>query len=200
MRLILGSQSPRRKEILSHFNLPFEQFTSDFIEESVLFKGDPGAYAQAISDGKSETLRPLFPDAVIITADTVVYSQGKTYGKPRDEEESFSFLQELAGQWQSVYTAVTVRHNQKTFQGIEETRVLLNDMTAEEIRLYQNRLHLFDKAAGYAVQLPGGIAVNRIEGCFFNVMGLPLNTLRRLLKHLDINLWEYMQTKNGDLI
>lgn len=192
MRLILGSQSPRRKEILSHFNLPFEQCTSDFVEESIPFDGDPKAYAQAISDGKSKALQPLFPDAIIVTADTVVYSQGKSYGKPRDKEESFSFLRELAGQWQSVYTAVTVRRNHQVFHGVEETRVLMNEMTDEQIRLYQERLHLYDKAAGYAIQLPGSIAVNRIEGCFFNVMGLPINTLRKLLKHLDIDLWEYI--------
>lgn len=194
MRLILGSQSPRRKEILSHFNLPFEQVTSDFVEESVPFTGDPQAYAQAISDGKSEMLLPLFPDAIIVTADTVVYSRGKSYGKPRDEAESFSFLRELAGEWQSVYTAVTVRRNQQAYHGVEETRVLLNDMTDEQIRIYQERLHLYDKAAGYTIQLPGSLAVNRIEGCFFNVMGLPLNTLRTLLKHLGIDLWEYIQS------
>lgn len=193
MRLILGSQSPRRKEILSHFGLPFEQFSSDFVEESIPFQGDPQAYAQAISDGKSETLCHQFPDAIIVTADTVVYCRGKTYGKPRDREESFTFLRELAGQWQSVYTAVTVRRNQQVYRSVEETRVLLNEMTDREIRVYQERLHLSDKAAGYAVQLPGGLAVNRIEGCFFNVMGLPINTLRALLQHVGIDLWDYIK-------
>lgn len=194
MRLILGSQSPRRKEILSHFNLPFEQFTSAFVEESILFTGNPQAYAQAISDGKSAELRPLFPQAIIVTADTVVYRNGKSFGKPRDAEESFTFLRELAGQWHSVFTAVTVRHNTQMYHGVEETRVFLNDLSDQQIRTYQEKVNCADKAAGYAIQLPGSLIVNRIEGCFFNVMGLPINTLRSLLKNLGIDLWDYLKS------
>jgi len=196
MRFILGSQSPRRKEILSHFDLPFEQVGSDFIEESVPFQGDPAAYAQAIANGKSDTLFPLFPQAIIVTADTVVYRNGKTYGKPRDREESFAFLRELAGQCHSVYTAMTVRHQHKIFQAVEETRVYLNDLTDEQIWTYQENVHWADKAAGYAIQLPGSLIVNRVEGCYYNVMGLPINTLRTLLGYVGIDLWKFLKSSS----
>lgn len=192
MRLILGSQSPRRKEILAHFHLPFEQFSSSFVEESVPFLGNPEAYALTISQGKSQALSPLFPEAIILTADTVVFRQGKVYGKPKDKEESFAFLRELAGQWHSVYTAVTVRNRNQVFSAVEETKVLLNALTDKQINTYQETVNCFDKAAGYAIQLPGSLIVQRIDGCFFNAMGLPINTLRILLGHLGIDLWEYL--------
>lgn len=191
MHLILGSQSPRRKEILSHFKIPFEQITSSFPEESVLFKGNPASYAIEIAEGKALTLHHRFPDAVILTADTVVYRKGKVYGKPTDELNAASILKELAGDWHSVYTAISLVFGKEHFSSIEETRVLLNPLSDEQIRAYQTSFDCYDKAGAYAVQLPGSCIVNRIEGCFYNAMGLPINTLRTLLLKIGIDLWQY---------
>lgn len=196
MTLILGSQSPRRKEILSYFSLPFQQVTPNFDEESVPFDGDPVSYVKILSKGKADSLFPAFPDRIIITADTVVYREGKIYGKPQHDEEAFQFLKALAGQWHSVFTGVTVRQGQLEFQDVAETRVLFTPLTDKEIHIYYQSLPYADKAGGYMIQQAGGLIVQRIEGCFYNVMGLPLHSLRLLLLQLGIDLWDYLKSIN----
>lgn len=192
-RLILGSQSPRRKEILSYFSLPFEQFAPNFDEETLLFKGDPGEYVSSLSKGKAESLQMQYPEAIILTADTVVYREGKIYNKPKNEEEAFQALTELVGQWHSVFTGVTVNANNRSYQQWEETRVLFNPLTPDEIRHYHKKIHWADKAGGYAIQMGGGLIVRKIDGCYYNVMGLPINTVRALLQKVGIELWEYVK-------
>lgn len=191
--LILGSTSPRRKEILSFFSLPFVQQSSDFDEDSVAFKGDPVKHVCELSDGKAAALAKTFSKAAILTADTIVYFNGKLYNKPLTEEEAFQFLSELVGQWHSVFTGVSVYKDGKLFHQAEETKVLFNKLSPEEIRHYHSKIHWADKAGGYAVQSAGGLIVRKIDGCYYNVMGLPINTVRQLLKHIGIELWDYVQ-------
>jgi len=193
MQFILGSQSPRRKEILSYFGLPFEQVSPPFDEESLPFKGDPVGYVSELSKGKALSLAPSFPDALILTADTIVFKDGKVYGKPKDTEEAFVALSELAGQWHSVFTAVTLWQKDQPWEAYEETRVLFNPLTADEIRHYHSKLHWADKAGGYAVQMAGGLAIKKIEGCYYNVMGLPINSVRQLLLKVGIDLWDHLK-------
>lgn len=193
VRLILGSQSPRRKEIMSFFSLPFEQIPSDFDEEAVPFEGDPVAYVKTITKGKSRTLSKLFPKALILTADTTVYFNGKIYNKPKDEEEAFKALSDLSGNWHSIHTAVSVCKDGVEHCGAEETKVLFNPMTADQIRHYHSRIHWADKAGGYAIQMGAGLVVSKIEGCFYNAMGLPINTVRALLLKHGIELWDYVK-------
>jgi septum formation protein len=190
--LILGSQSPRRKEILSYFSYPFKQASPDFCEESIPFENDPIAYVCTLSNGKSASLVQEFPNSVIITADTIVYKDNKVYGKPADEKDGQRILTALSGQWHSVYTAVTVRENEHFYCGFEETKVLFNSISQNEIESYYRQLHCIDKAGSYAVQMSGGLIVRKIEGCYTNVMGLPINTLRNLLQHVGIDLWNYL--------
>lgn len=192
MEFILGSQSPRRKEILSYFSLPFKQVSSDFDEEALPFGGDPGAYAAALSLGKAQTLAKRFPTALILTADTVVFSNGKLYGKPRDDKEACVFLRELVGRWHTVCTALTLQQGEKRVQQAEYTQVLFNDLTDQQIQHYIARTEWADKAGGYAIQMAGGLIVRKIDGCYYNVMGLPINTLAALLHSFQINLWDYL--------
>lgn len=191
-RLILGSQSPRRQEILSSFSLPFEQVSPSFDEDSVPFEGDPEKYVCAVSKGKANTLSLQFPDAIILTADTIVYREGKVYGKPTDVQHAFQTLSELVGKWHIVYTGVTVQQREREYHQAEATRVLFNDLNPDQIRHYISRLHWADKAGGYAIQLVGGLIVKRIEGCYYNVMGFPINTVHTLLKHVGIDLWNHI--------
>lgn len=192
-RLILGSQSQRRKEILGYFSLPFEQIKPDFDEESIEFQGDPVAFVTEIAEGKAHDLATRFPDAIILTADTTVYRNGKIYGKPQDAEEAFQTLTELAGKWHSVFTGVSVFSKGKIITAHEETRVLFNKLTPEEIRHYHKKLHWSDKAGGYEIQMAGGLAINKIDGCYYNVMGLPINSVRQLLLKVGIELWDYIR-------
>lgn len=189
---ILGSGSPRRKEILNYYSLGFTQESSHFDESSIAFHGDPQTYAIDLALGKLLQLKEKFPKAIILTADTVVYADGKIYNKPKDEEEAFRFLFELGGKWHSVFTALTLydgQTSQKIFKEIEETKVLFNPLTPEEIRQYHSKIDWADKAGGYAIQMGAGLIVNRIDGCYYNVMGLPINALSRLLKNVNIDLW-----------
>lgn len=192
-QLILGSQSPRRMEILSFFSLPFTIATSNFDEEKIPFLGDPVNYVCEIAQNKAEALAPQFPHALILTADTTVYKDGKIYGKPANPEEAFQALSELAGQWHSVFTGVTLQSENQIWSTSEETRVLFNPLTSEEIRHYHKKLHWSDKAGGYAIQMAGGLAVKKIDGCYYNVMGLPINSVRELLLKVKIDLWDYLK-------
>lgn len=193
MQLILGSQSPRRREILSFFNIAFEQVPPQFDEDAVPFTGNPGEYAKILSKGKADSLAGDFPDAVILTADTIVYHKGKIFGKPKDHEEAMAYLRVLSGQWHSVYTGLTVISKGKDFQRIEETRVLFNPLTEEQIRSYHNVLPFSDKAGGYMIQGSGGIIVNKIDGCYYNVVGLPVNALCSALDQAGIDLWNHFK-------
>jgi septum formation protein len=192
-RLILGSGSPRRKEILNFFDIPFEQATSHFDEDSVEFNKDPAEYAICLSRGKARALQEKYPNDIILTADTVVYKSGKIYNKPKDVDEAFQFLTDLQGQWHSVFTAICVVKGNEEYHAWEETKVLFNALSPEEIRHYHKKVHWSDKAGGYAIQMGAGLIVNKIDGCFYNVMGLPINAMRHVLKHFDIELWDFVR-------
>ena len=192
MQIILGSQSPRRREILSYFTIPFIQASPPFEEEAVPFQGDPEAYVCTLSNGKAESLADRFSDKVILTADTIVFQAGKVYNKPKSDEEAFQAISELVGRWHTVYTGVTVRQGSQTFCQAEATHVLFNALTPAQIRHYIANTEWADKAGGYAIQMAGGLIVRKIDGCYYNVMGLPINTVESLLKNFGIELWDYL--------
>lgn len=192
MQLILGSNSPRRKEILGYFNIPFEQVKSDFDEDSVPFNNNPEEYVCTLARSKAEVLAPRFPNAIILTADSIVYREGKIYGKPKDFDDAVSTFSELAGKWHTVYTGVSVRQGTSIYQQAEATKVLFNPLTRDQIRHYLTRVEWADKAGGYAIQMAGGLIVRKIDGCYYNVMGLPVNSVEALLKNLGIELWDYI--------
>jgi len=192
MRLILGSQSPQRREILNFYALPFEQVSSHFAEELVPFEGDPICYAKTIAKGKADSLASRFPEAIILTADTVVFKGGKVFNKPETEQENFEMLKELNGSWHSVFTAVAVQKEKKQLIGCEETRVQFHTLDDGELQRYHLAFKGTDKAGGYSIQRGGSVIVKRMEGCFYNVMGLPISLLQELLKEVGINLWDFL--------
>lgn len=192
--LILGSQSPRRREILQYFDLPFVQATSHFDEDSIPFSDDnPSRYVCLLAESKARSLAQSHPQSAILTADTTVYFDHEIFNKPSSEQEAFEALSKLSGQWHSVFTGVCVCYQNQCFTDFEETRVLFNQLTPDEIRHYHDRIHWVDKAAGYAIQMAGGLIVNKIEGCYYNVLGLPINTVRKLLKNVEIELWDHVK-------
>ena len=193
VRIILGSQSPRRKEILSFFNLPFEQISPHFDERSILYRRDPIMYVTALAEGKARSLEKNNTPHISLAADTIVYRAGKVFHNSNDESEAFKMLTELVGKWHSVFTGVCVLRDNTLYTGWEETRVLFNPMSEDEIRRYNQKIHWADKAGGYAIQMAGGLIVNKIDGCYYNVMGLPINTVHTLLKQSGVELWDYVQ-------
>lgn len=193
MQLILGSQSPRRKEILSYFSLPFDQVDSKFDESTIKFNGNPENYVYSIAEGKAAELSSKYPEAAILTADTIVYRHGKIYGKPNNENEAIATLTELAGSWHSVFTGVVLSYQGIVYRQAEETRVLFNDLTPHQIKKYHDKLHLYDKAGSYQLQMAGGLIVSKIDGCYYNVIGLPINTVSSLLSKIGFDLWDYLK-------
>ena len=192
--IILGSQSPRRREILNFFSLPFKQISSDFDEAQVVFSGDPKAFAKEVARRKALCFNEKFPKDVILTADTVVYARGKLFMKPESLKEAAGMLFELSGKEHQVFTGVCVCRGNEEFSDVEETRVLFNELTEPQIKAYHQHFNPLDKAGGYAIQKGGSLIVKRIEGCYYNIMGLPLQTVRRLLLKVGIDLWDYFRS------
>jgi len=123
VEIILGSQSPRRVEILDFFSLKFRQVHSDFDETQVPFQGDPALFSKEVAKGKALALRQKYPDQIIVTADTVVFRQGRLFMKPATLEEAARMLEDLSGKEHQVFTGVSVCKGEKIFSDAEETKV-----------------------------------------------------------------------------
>lgn len=194
MEIILGSQSPRRREILQFFSLPFQQIDPGFDETQVLFQKDPRAFVKEISKRKALSLHEKFPDSIILTADTTVFRKGRIFLKPETLEEASGMLAELSGKEHQVFTGVTVCRGEKIVTDVEESTVYFHPLTPAQIHTYHRHFIPLDKAGGYAIQKGGSIIVKRIEGCYYNIMGLPLQTTRALLLEVGIDLWDYLKS------
>lgn len=191
--LILGSQSPRRKEILSYFSIPFKQVSPGFDETQVVFQGKPGAFACEVASRKAHCLKEAYPGHVILTADTVVFYNGKLYQKPETLQEAHFMLKELSGKEHQVFTGVCIIKDSECFIEAEESRVHFSDLSDAQIKAYHQLIQPLDKAGGYAIQGIGSAIVKRIEGCYYNIMGLPIQLVRRLLLKVGIDLWDFVK-------
>lgn len=192
MQIILGSSSPRRKDILNYFSIPYRIEVPDIDEEAIAFEGNPAEYVQKIASEKGNALIKRFPEGIIITADTTVYFDGKVYNKPSNPKEAFDALRFLAGKTHEVYSGVCITAKDRQQTGFEKTIVEFKELTDNEIHLYQQAVHSLDKAGGYAIQGAGSLIVKRIDGCYTNVLGLPVETLWRLLKSFGVDLWKFL--------
>jgi septum formation protein len=194
MEIILGSNSPRRREILNFFSIPFRQISPEFDESQVLFKSDPVSFVSEVARRKALCLMERFPDDVILTADTIVYRKGRLFLKPESMEEAHEMLKELSGKEHQVFTGVCVAKKNKCFVEAEESRVFFHELTEPQMHAYHSHFLPLDKAGGYAIQKGGSLIVKRIEGCYYNIMGLPIHTVRRLLLKAGIDLWDYLKS------
>jgi len=183
-QIILASNSPRRKELLSGLGLNYEVRTLPGIDESYPDTLQGEEIPVYISSKKASAyLDALKDDELLITADTIVWLDGRVLGKPADEKEACQMLRDLSGKTHQVITGVTLATttSQKSFASVSQ--VTFAPLTEEEISYYVNLYHPMDKAGSYGVQeWIGFIGVERIEGSYFNVMGLPVQRLYRELK------------------
>ncbi len=191
--LILASSSPRRREILNFFSIPFKQAEPSFDEDSVSHDEDPKKHVLEVSKGKALSLKDQFPDDIIVAADTIVYFENKVIGKPKNLNHAFEILKKLQGKWHTVYTGITLIHQNQMVTDYDETRILFKDCTDDEIKKYIDGISCLDRAGAYAIQMAGNIMVEKLEGCFYNTVGLPINALERALKLLGVNLWDYLK-------
>ena len=182
-KIILGSASPRRKELLKMLGLSFEVKPKDVDESfSDEIKGKDVALYLAkkkLSAFKDE----LRGDELIITADTIVCLGGKILGKPQNAKDAKSMLTSLSGKAHSVVTACGLMSKEKTDVFYEETKVVFRAISNLEIEYYITNYQPYDKAGAYAIQeWIGMAAIQRIDGCYYNVVGLPLSKLYMYLK------------------
>ena len=179
--IILASGSPRRKELLSQMGL---EYTVDVSEADESFCGPAGDMVLELSRRKARSVAVRHPAAIVIAADTTVCdADGEILGKPGTPERAADMLRALSGRWHSVFTGVTVIN---TLTGQEErcaveTRVHFVPMSEEDIAFYVATKEPIDKAGAYGIQGTGGVFIDRIEGSYSNVVGLPTAQLRALL-------------------
>ena len=190
--LILGSASPRRREILSLFKLPFTIISPPFDEEAHPYNGDPALYVSELSQGKSWAIPSTDPNTFVLTADTIVYRDGQLYEKPADREDARRMLLELCGKWHTVYTGVSLRKGNDIETIVDTTEVEFDTLNAVELENYLDKAHWQDKSGAYSIQDGGALLIKQIHGCYYNVKGLPLGALKRVFLKFGIDLWDYL--------
>ena len=191
-RVILGSNSPRRRELLSGLKIDFEVDTMNDFDECFSPDTPYDEVPRLMSVGKSHGFhRPLADDEILITADTMVIlpptegRPGEILGKPKDRADAIRMLRDLSGREHHVITAVTLRTVEKEETFCDTTEVWFKDLTDEEIEYYVDTCRPFDKAGAYAIQEWIGYAgITRIDGSYFNVVGFPVHRVYETLRNL----------------
>ncbi|EHK2356402.1 Maf-like protein [Clostridium perfringens] len=191
MKVILASKSPRRVEILEKIVKEFEVVQSNFDENTIDFKGDIEKYVKDLSRNKAiEVSKRLNEPSIVIAADTVVFQNGKVLEKPKSEEDAFSMLSSLSGNTHKVYSGICLinTYDDTVVTDCDCTEVRFSELNPRQIRNYINSGEPMDKAGAYGIQGLGGAFVEGIKGCYYNVMGLPLNKLYKALENYDITI------------
>ena len=181
--VVLASQSPRRRELLALVGIRHEVRPAN-IDERYIAGEVPRAHAERLARGKAEAVSA--PDAVTIGSDTIVVVDGDVLGKPLDERDAARMLRRLSGRSHVVITAVAVSWEGRLVSDIEEVTVMFRDLSDADIAAYIATGEPMDKAGAYGIQGYGATIVERVDGDYFAVMGLPLNRLARLLESLGI--------------
>lgn len=189
MKIYLASKSPRRRELLQQMEIEFEILAID-TPEIVAPNETPEAYSKRVTQEKMEAawekishdrLQPM----PVLCADTEVILDGHILGKPQDKEDAFRMIKSYAGKTHEVITSTGLQY--KTYQKIEVNRTLVTfaSMTTQDIEHYLQSDNYKDKAGSYGIQSYIGQFISSIDGCFYSVMGLPLNTVRLMLNDLN---------------
>lgn len=184
-RIVLASASPRRRDLLTLIGIPHEVRPAD-IDESLLPGELPDAHAERLARAKASLLAARAPDALVVGSDTIVVVDGDILGKPRDEAEAARMLRRLAGRRHTVHTAVAVARGGRVESGVERVEVAFRPLTDADIASYVATGEPMDKAGAYGIQGFGATIVERIEGDYFAVMGLPLGRLVRLMERVGV--------------
>lgn len=184
MKLLLASQSPRRKELLSSLGFAFEVVKID-CEEIVPEHIKVGESAAYLSELKADAFRKLEEDEVLLTADTVVAIDNQFLGKPQDEDDAKNMLKHLSGKTHQVYTGITIKTLEKTITETDVADVEFDEITDDEIEFYIKNYKPFDKAGSYGIQEWLGMAkIKKMNGSFYTIMGLPTHLVYKILKEI----------------
>ncbi|MNW31398.1 Septum formation protein Maf [compost metagenome] len=195
-RVILASTSPRRKELVASLNIPYdivpshadettpENWSPDQIVTELAKRKAEAVYNSLKSSGSSR------PDGVIVGSDTIVVRDGEVLGKPSDEDEAATMISSLQGRSHTVYSGVACidSNTGETLVDYRSTEVTMRSLSNEEVLAYARSGEGLDKAGAYAIQGLGATLVTGIQGCYFNVVGLPLSLLAQMLEHFGIRV------------
>lgn len=181
--LILASKSPRRRDILNKLNIPYIVYEVE-IDESIELDISPRSIVIKISERKVADASHHFSNGLVVGIDTVVCFNKKVLGKPENSEQAYKYMKLLNGNRHEVLSGITVRDIQKglSYSSFSLTEVFFAKMTEDEINRYLGLNEWVDKAGGYAIQGNAALYINKIVGSYYNVMGLPVEELYKLLK------------------
>lgn len=186
-KIILASGSPRRKFLLSELGLDFEVYKPE-VDEKKLDGEAPEDLCRRLSQLKAKAGASKFPDKIIIAADTIVVIDDEILGKPKDHDDAFRMLKTLQNRTHEVLTGLSVCKGKKLISHVECTSVKFRELSENEIRAYISTGEPDDKAGAYAVQGLGSLLVESLQGDYFNVVGLPVCSLGKILREFEINI------------
>ncbi|MDN5331655.1 MAG: nucleoside triphosphate pyrophosphatase [Tepidanaerobacteraceae bacterium] len=188
-RLILASASPRRRDLLKQVGLDFEIIPS-LVDETVPPGVTPDIAAVRLAEKKAIDVAHRSKDGIVIAADTIVALDDSILGKPKDEEEARKMLESLSGRWHRVFTGIAVVDcsSLEKVTDCEQSRVKFKKLSSSEIENYIKTGEPMDKAGAYGIQGKGALLVEKIEGCYYNIVGLPLFRLSLALSHFDVKI------------
>jgi len=187
MKLVLGSASPRRRDLLAQMGLEFSVVSPD-VDETPIGREDPVAYVRRLALVKSAAIGPMDDDTLVVTADTTVDLGGDILGKPVDAAEAAAMLRRLSARTHRVHTGVALRRGARTVTDVVTSFVTFVPLTAPTIEWYVGTGEPLDKAGAYAIQGAGAVLVQRVRGSVSGVVGLPLHSVVRLAAELGVAL------------
>ncbi len=175
-KIILASKSPRRRDIFNNIGLTFGVAPS-FADETIVEYQDYKDYVIKIARKKGEDIAQKFKESIVVASDTIVVKDDQILTKPQDKEDAYRMLKMLSGDWHSVFSSVYIIDGYlgKTIADAVETKVKFIDLSEEAIENYLNTEEPYDKAGAYGIQGKGAKFVEKIDGCFFGVVGFPVS-------------------------
>lgn len=190
-KVILASNSPRRREILGKF-INFEAVTAEVKEDNDFYKS-PETLVMALAFEKANSVAVKYEDAIVIGADTVVEIEGEILGKPKSREGAKRMMEKLRGKSHKVITGFSIIDfsSDKKYMDYEVAEVVFKDLSDEEIEAYLNKAEYMDKAGAYGIQEEAALFVEKIEGDYLNIVGFPISKIYTVLKdNFDLSLLE----------
>lgn len=183
MALILASGSPRRKELMALIAPEYTVITSD-VDEAEIAADTPARLAQSLAAAKAQAVAAQHPQDTVCGFDTVVDCGGEVFGKPHDEADALRMLRALSGRTHKVHTGVCICRGGKSLSSVETTLVHFAPIAEDDLRRYVRTPEPYDKAGAYAIQGHAALWCSGIEGCYYNIMGLPVHRTAQLLQQL----------------
>lgn len=190
-KVILASNSPRRREIMGKF-IDFEAVTAEVKEDNDFYKS-PETLVMALAFEKANSVATKHEDAIVIGADTIVEIEGEILGKPKSREGAKRMMEKLRGKSHKVITGFSIidLSSDKKYMDYEVTEVVFNDLSDEDIEAYLNKAEYMDKAGAYGIQEEAALFVEKIEGDYLNIVGFPISKIYTVLKdNFDLSLLE----------